>query len=70
MGKRLPIFMGEVPEYSVLSGHVHITWRELELVLPVSVMLAGMAGAKRAIDDWQRRGGAAIVPFKSKGGGH
>jgi hypothetical protein len=34
--------MGEVPEYAVKGDHMHIIWRELEIVLPVSVMLAGI----------------------------
>jgi hypothetical protein len=45
--------MGDVPEYAVKGDHMHIVWRELEIVLPVSVMLAGMADAKRALDDWR-----------------
>lgn len=45
--------MAEVPEYEVRDGHVHIVWRELEIVLPVSVMLAGMGSAREAIAKWQ-----------------
>jgi hypothetical protein len=63
MGQRMPFFMGDVPEYECRGDHMHIVWRDLEIVLPVSVMLAGMASAKRAIDEWQRQS-AAIIPFR------
>jgi hypothetical protein len=42
---------------------MHIIWPELEIVLPVSTMLAGMAGAKQEIDDWQR-GSARVLEFR------
>jgi hypothetical protein len=45
--------MEAVPEYRIRSGRMHIIWPELEIVLPVHTMLAGMAGAKREIDDWR-----------------
>lgn len=62
-----PIFMGEVPEYRIKSGLMHIVWPDLELVMPVNKMLAGIGGAKREIDKWQREAGE-VVPFRC--GGH
>lgn len=53
MRQRLPIYMGEVPEYQVRGDHMHIVYGEMEIVLPVSVMLAGMASASEAIARWQ-----------------
>jgi hypothetical protein len=50
---RLPIYMGDVPEYVVRGNLMHIIWRDLELVLPVAVMLAGMANAQEALARWQ-----------------
>lgn len=60
--------MADVPEYAVKGDHMHICWRDLELVLPVSVMLAGMASAKREIDKWQRHS-AEVVGFPRQGHG-
>lgn len=52
----LPIFIGNVPEYKIVEDHMHIVISgKMEFVLPVSVMLAGIARAKREIDQWQRR---------------
>jgi hypothetical protein len=45
--------MGDVPEYVVRGNLMHIIWRDLELVLPVAVMLAGMANAQEALARWQ-----------------
>jgi hypothetical protein len=64
VGQQLPIFMEAVPEYRIRSGRMHIIWPELEIVLPVSTMLAGMAGAKQEIDDWQRSDGARVLEFR------
>ena len=63
MDQRLPIFMEEVPDYEVRDGHMHIIWRELEIVLPVCVMLAGIAGARQAIERWQQSHQGQIVRF-------
>jgi hypothetical protein len=64
VGQQLPIFMEAVPEYRIRSGRMHIIWPELEIVLPVHTMLAGMAGAKQEIDDWQRNGSAHVLEFR------
>lgn len=53
MGQRMPIFMGEAPEYQILGDHMHIVWRELEFVLPVSVMLVATASAQEEIAKWR-----------------
>lgn len=49
----MPFYMGEVPDYEVRGDHMHIIWRDMEIVLPVSVMLAGMGSAREAIAKWQ-----------------
>jgi hypothetical protein len=54
VAERLPIYMAETPTYKVIGDHMHIIWRDLEIVLAVSTMLAGMAEARREIDAWQR----------------
>lgn len=53
MDTGLPIFMGEAPEYRVKGGNMHINWPSLEIVLPVPVMLACIAGAEEALAKWK-----------------
>lgn len=67
MGQSLPVFMERVPEYEVRGGHMHIMWQDLELVLPVNVMLKGMAGARQAIEEWGQTS-ATILRFPSDSG--
>jgi hypothetical protein len=45
MGK-LPLFMGEVPDYQVVNGHMEITVGEFALAMPVNVFLAGCQKGK------------------------
>jgi hypothetical protein len=63
MGKSLPIYMSDVPTYSVEGNHMHIVWRELEIVLPVSTMLQGMASAREALAKWQVDQLGRVVPL-------
>jgi hypothetical protein len=60
--------MGEVPEYRMVGDHMHVMWRELEVVIPVSVMLAGMADARHIIDEWQHGSSARILEFTRDAG--
>jgi hypothetical protein len=55
MHTKFPIFMDDVPDYEVVHDLMHIRWRELEIVLPVHTMLAGMGQARREIEKWSRR---------------
>lgn len=58
--------MEDVPNYEVRGDHMHIKWRTLELVLPVEVMLDGMASAKAEIAKWQLKRlpqGGDVVAF-------
>lgn len=57
---RLPIFMGDVPDYEIVNDLMHIRWRELEIVLPVHTMLAGMGQARHEIEKWHRRTATVI----------
>ena len=68
MGRSFPIYMGEVPEYAVKGDHMHIIWRELEIVLPVSVMLAGMASAGEEIAKWKLEtlDNGKVISFRRK----
>lgn len=68
MGECIPIFMGDVPDYSVIAEHMHIKWRTLEIVLPVTVMLAGMASASEEIAKWKLDGldKGSVVQFTPK----
>lgn len=65
MGQKLPIFMDDVPNYRVKGDNMHIKFKELEIVLPVGVMLAGMAQAQVAIEDWRAQR-ADVVPIKGR----
>lgn len=56
--------MEDVPDYRIKRGQMHIIWPELEIVLPVHTMLAGMAGAKQEIDEWQRSDSARVLEFR------
>jgi hypothetical protein len=60
----MPIFMGDVPEYVVKGDHMHIIWRSLEIVLPVSVMLAGIGSARAAIAKWQVEQSDTVVELR------
>jgi hypothetical protein len=51
----MPVFMGDVPEYKIRNDNMHITFREIEIVLPVHIMLAAMGRARREVEEWQRR---------------
>jgi hypothetical protein len=68
VGQRMPIFMGEVPKYQVQGDHMHIIWRDIELVLPVGVMLSGMVSAEEAIAKWKldRTGDDRVVRIGRK----
>lgn len=68
VGYRMPLYMGEIPSYDVRGDHMHIVWRELELVLPVPVMLAGMASAQEAIAKWGHAtaDNGSVIPFKPR----
>lgn len=55
LAARLPVFMDRVPEYEVRHGQMCITMGELELVMPVSVFLDGMAKGEAAIAKWHLR---------------
>jgi hypothetical protein len=58
--------MAEVPSYEVRGDNMHIIWRDLELVLPVKTMLAGMAGASEALAKWQVSRLDKVVAFPGK----
>lgn len=49
----LPIFMGEVPIYSVRDGNMLITIGDLALAMPISVFLIGCVKGREAIAKWQ-----------------
>ena len=53
--RSLPVFMESVPEYEVRHGQMHITMGALDLVMPVSVFLEGMAKGEAAIAKWHLR---------------
>jgi hypothetical protein len=66
----LPVFMGEVPEYEVRNGRMHVTLADFEIVMPICVFLQGAARAERAIAEWQiaeaAKGKPTIIPLKRR----
>jgi hypothetical protein len=65
MAQNRPIFMEEVPDYKIRGGLMHIIWPDLEIVLPVSVMVKGMGSARRVLDQWREGQDASVVDFRS-----
>ena len=60
----LPCWMGEVPEYEVVNGQMHITAGDFVLAMPVSVFLIGCAKGRAAIVKWEHnRREAEVVRF-------
>lgn len=74
MVSNLPVFMDVVPDYEVRRGQMHITMGALELVMPVSVFLDGMARGEAAIAKWQlrqlarneARASAEVIPIERR----
>lgn len=57
----LPCYMGEVPDYEVVKGQMHISVDGLTLVMPLHVFLAGCERGKRAIKRYQAERTDAVV---------
>lgn len=61
----LPIHVDEVPEYEVRGDCMRITWRGLELFVPIPICLASMGRCKVAIDEWERTN-ASVIRFRDE----
>jgi hypothetical protein len=68
MGCRLPLFMEEVPEYTVKDGRMCIAIGDLCLTMPIRVFEIGCIRGQAAIRTWQSsHGSAEIIPFSAPG---
>lgn len=59
----LPIYMSEVPEYEPRGDCIRVTWRSMEMFIPVPIMQAALGRAHRAMDQWYESKGT-VVPFR------
>lgn len=65
----LPCFMGKVPDYEIVDGHMQIDLDGFRLVMPIHIFLKGCAKGKEAIKRWQASGcrTAEIIAFPAHG---
>jgi hypothetical protein len=63
----LPCFLGEVPDYEIVKGQMHIRSGGFALVMPIHVFLAGCQRGKQAIKQWQSERGkdAVVIPISA-----
>jgi hypothetical protein len=52
MGRELPIFIDEVPEYEARGEFMFVRWRGLEIALPISVCQRAMLECEAALAKW------------------
>lgn len=64
----LPVYMGDVPDYEVRNGQMHVILAGFELVMPLSVFLMGKAKSEIAITKWraEQRPTACVLPFRQE----
>lgn len=55
MGRNFPIFIDTIPRYEIRGDNMHVVWPDLEIVLPLHIMVTGMAGAHEEVAKWQYR---------------
>jgi hypothetical protein len=39
---RVPLFVDQVPDYAIRNDHLHINYREIEVVMPVRIFREAM----------------------------
>jgi hypothetical protein len=62
----LPLWLGSVPDYEVVSGHMHVTVGEFCIAMPINVFLCGCVRGRQAIVTWeQKRQDAEVIRFPS-----
>lgn len=54
MATNLPLWMGEVPNYDIINGNMHISMGEFVVAMPINVFLVGCVRGKNAIVQWER----------------
>lgn len=65
----LPVYMGDVPDYEVRNGQMHvIVGNSFEIVMPLAVFLMGSAKAHAAVAHWERRHQepCQVLPFRQE----
>jgi hypothetical protein len=69
----LPLWMGEVPEYEIVNGHMQITIGEFAIAMPVNVFMVGCVKGRQAIVRWesnQRTADIIALPVKDQRAKH
>lgn len=66
MPTSLPLWMGSVPDYQVINGHMHIIMGKFSLAMPINVFLVGCAKGQAAVLKWdrQKQRDAQVVPIR------
>jgi hypothetical protein len=67
MPNGLPVFLEDVPDYSVRDGRMCIAMGTFKILMPLHVFLDGCELGKAAIVDWQRQQcgiDRKVVPFR------
>jgi hypothetical protein len=65
MGQRLPVFVGEVPEYEPRGEVMVVRWRDVELALPIHVCEKAVAKCNRALDEWHQQHSVLRFPARN-----
>lgn len=61
----LPIHVSEVPIFDPRGDCVRISWRGLEMFVPIPICLAAMGRCKAAIEEWERTN-ASVIRFRDE----
>lgn len=60
----LPLWLGTVPDYEVVDDQMHITVDDFVIAMPINVFLVGCAKGRAALEKWQSKRSADILPFR------
>ena len=59
----LPIHLSEVPDFEPRGDCIRIIWRDVEVFVPIPIVLASMGRCKRSVEEWGRRN-ADVIPIR------
>lgn len=65
MDRRFPIFLNEIPIYTLRDGHACVAFHGVELYVPMCTFIASSMRAQKLIAEWQA-GQAPVVPIGAK----
>jgi hypothetical protein len=68
MSASLPLWLGEVPDYEVVGGQMHVRIGEFALAMPINIFIVGCAKGKAAILKWdaEKQREAKVIPLRSE----